>query len=244
MDDRLVEQIVRQVMARLGRSMPDGAAAGAAPGTGAGGTGDDGSGDGPRTRHALVLDEPVVTAETLAQRVNGDRHIAVGRRTVLTPSALDYLRAAGIEWTRDSAGGANPGPAAAATWSAIVSRNTPAVERVLGDARSASRPWRRELAGDVREAAQRAVGCICRGEASGCVVFTQSPEAVACLANRNAAVRAAVAADTAGAAAAVGSMGANALCVSPDGKSYFELRTMLRAFTAAGPPGPPADWSE
>ena len=235
MNDRFVEQIVSQVMARLGGSAPARPAA-----------------EDPHASRAaraaarpVVLDEPVVTAETLEQRMNGHLQLAVGPRTVLTPSALDYLRTEGIAWTRGPVEkGTKSGNSAGATWAAIVSRTTPAVERLLSDIDSTGRQWRRELVGTAEEAVERAVSCICRGEAAGCVVLADDPEVVTCRANRNVSVRAAVATELAHVAAALRSLGANIICVDPGALSYFELRNMLRAFAAAGPPRAPAGWSE
>jgi hypothetical protein len=234
MDERFVEQIVRQVMARLGGTPLDGAAAEDPPAGGAGSS----------TDRLLVLDEPVVTAETLIQRLNGHRKVALGRRTVLTPAALDVLSSERIEWTRGAVANRTPsGTTTGFTWAAIVSRTTPAVERLLGEEASAGQ-WQYELVGTAAEAAERAVSCLCRGEAAGCVVFADGPEAVACRANRNASVRAASAAGAPGVVAAVRSIGVNLICIDPDGMSYFELRNVLRAFTAAGRPRAPAGWSE
>ena len=233
MDDRLVDQIVSEVLARLGGSPPARAAADRPPSPPA---------VAARSRGALVLDEPVVTAEILEERLNGHVQVTFGRRTVLTPSARDVLRARGLEWSRG--GGPAPGPdAAAASWLAIVSRTTPAVERLVGEMGLGS-AWRSELTGRTEEAARRSVSAICRGEAGGVLVVSDPAEAAACLANRNARVRAAVVADAAAVASAARTIGANILCVAPDGRSYFELRNILRAFTAAGPPRLPAGWSE
>jgi hypothetical protein len=231
MDERLVEQIVGQVLARLGAPASDRAPAGSPSAAAA----------SVLSNGELVLDAAVVTAETLEQRVNGHRHIAVGRRTVLTPSALDYLRTAGIGWTR-GASAQVPGPAG--TWAAIVSRATAAVEKLLNDTAGSPGPWRRELVGTPQEAARRATSSICRGEACGAIVFAECPEVVACLANRNTSIRAAVILDPAGVTSAIRSLGGNVFCVAPDGRSYFELRNLLRSVIAGGVPGVPAGWSE
>ena len=238
MDDRLVDQIVSEVLARLGGSTPARAAAGGSSAPPAAAV---------RPSGPLVLDEPVVTAETLEQRLNGHAQVTVGRRTVLTPSARDVLRARGIEWSRGDGNASAASGAATGAWIAIVSRMTPVVERLvaeMGAGSGTAAAWRSELTGTAEEAATRAVNAVCRGEAGGAVVFSDRPEMTACLANRNASVRAAVVVDASGVAAAVRNIGANVLCVAPDGRSYFELRNILRAFTAAGPLRAPAGWSE
>ena len=124
MNDRLVDQIVSAVLARLGGSPPARAAADgpSAPSAAVAGT------NGP-----LVLDEAVVTAETLEQRLNGHARLTIGRRTVLTPSARDVLRAKGIEWSRGT--GSNPAGSRtdAGTWLAIISRTTPAIEQLIAE---------------------------------------------------------------------------------------------------------------
>ena len=230
MDDRLVDQIVSEVLARLG-GRPTVRAAADRPSVPPAAA--------ERPNCPLVLDEAVVTAETLEQRLNGHTQLAVGRRTVLTPSARDVLRAKGIEWSRHA--GSKPAGPGTGAWLAIISRATPAVEQLIAESAG---PWRSELTGTVEEAAARAVNAACRGEAAGIVVFSDRSEAVACRANRNPGVRAGAVLDAGGVAAAVRSIGANVLCVAPEGRSYFELRNILRAFTAMGPPRAPAGWSE
>lgn len=232
MDDRLVDQIVSAVLARLGESTPARAAADRppAPPTAA-----------VRANGPLVLDDAVVTAETLEQRLNGHAQLTIGRRTILTPSARDVLRARGIDWSRRTGSKPADSGTGAGTWLAIISRTTPAVEQLIAESAAV---WRSELSGTAEEAAGRAIAAACRGEAAGVVVFSDRPEAAACRANRNPGIRAAAVLDAAGVAAAVRNMGANVLCFDPEGRSYFDLRNILRAFTATGPPRVPGGWSE
>jgi hypothetical protein len=234
MDNRLVDQIVSEVLARLGGTPPAGAAADRSSAPAAAAT---------SSNSTLVLEDPVVTGEVLEDRLNGHAQVTFGRRTVLTPSARDVLRDRGIEWSRSAGNAPAAACAAVGPWLAIVSHTTPAVERLVGEMGDGS-AWRSELTGTVEEASRRATSAICRGEATGVLVVSDRPESAACLANRNAQVRAAVVRDAAEVASAARTIGANVLCVAPHGRSSFELRNILRAFIANGSPRVPAGWSE
>jgi ribose 5-phosphate isomerase RpiB len=76
--------------------------------------------------------------------------------------------------------------------------------------------------------------CIARGECLGGVVFCADPALVCCVANKLSRLRAAVAATPQAAARARQSLGANLLAVETPGRTFFELRQILR--TACGGP--------
>jgi hypothetical protein len=189
------------------------------------------------------MTEAVITGELLEQRLNGNsqRTIRIGPKAVLTPSARDFLKQRNIEWTRlekNAAPATNSG-----IWKAIVASSTPALASALDEiGKTAGTRWERELSGDATEAATAAVSALCRGEAVGVAVFAGNAAAVACRANRNAKVRAAVVWSVRCVEAAKRQIGSNLIAVDPAGKSYFELRNLVRAFAADGPPRVPAGW--
>ncbi|MFA6112193.1 MAG: dihydrodipicolinate synthase family protein, partial [Candidatus Latescibacterota bacterium] len=57
----------------------------------------------------MRIDEAVVTGQLLQERLKGEKRLEVSPQTKLTPSAMDYLRAHGVEVVR-----AEAGPAASA----------------------------------------------------------------------------------------------------------------------------------
>ena len=193
---------------------------------------------------AVSLTEAVITADLLQSRLNGAQRVRVGLRAILTPSARDLLRARNVELIREAggstAGGATGKPAV--RWQALVSRTRTQAEAVIENLQATGVAWELHLTGLPHEAARQAASALCRGEAAGVVVFAEHADVVACLANRNPAVRAASVATAQHTTGVRQHLGANLLAINPVGRSFFELRTMLNAFTAAGAPQPPAHW--
>lgn len=189
--------------------------------------------------------EAVITADLLQSRLNGEKTVQVGARAVLTPSARDFFRTRNIQWTRAADGNASAGVTGRSTvthWQAVISKANSQVEAVVKNLLSAGAAWETRLTGLPVEAARQGVSALCRGEAAGVVVFAEQPELVACLANRNSKLRAAAVWNAQQVAAAARHLGANLLAIDPVGKSFFELRTMLKAFMAGGTPRPPGNW--
>ena len=189
----------------------------------------------------LCLCENVITAELLEQRADGAKRIVIGAKSILTPSARDFLNSRDLDCKRQEADGTST--AARTDWKAIVVQTTPAVVAALDDAgRSTTDHWERELAGTVAEAVAFGVSVVSRAEAVGVVIFSNQAEAAACRANRNRQVRAAVVGDAQSVRRVKSQLGANLFCIAPAGKSYFELRNLLREI--GGPPQVPSDWDE
>lgn len=219
--EALVERIVQEVSAALRQRT----------------TAETGSAE-PQTAGRPTITSRVVTGDLLEKTVNGARSILIGDRSILTPSARDFLRQQGITW--DIAAKETDTHNVASRWLAVVVQSTPAVATML---EHHAADWKQLRAADTSEAAGAAVSAICRADADGVVVLSQHPEAVACRANRNANVRAAVVGDILETKAAQQSIGANVLCCDPKQKPFFELRNLLKAMTA-GPTQPPPGWRE
>jgi hypothetical protein len=195
----------------------------------------------------LAISEAVITAAVLETRGVLSGPVVFAARAIVTPSAVDFLSSHKIGWTRATAAGAgNTADNTTATvWSVLVSRSTPAVESALDAiAQQPGVRWQRQLVGCHRESARLAVGGLCRGECDGVIAFTGKPDALACHANRNPTVRAAVI-DTAERVKRVKrTVGANVFAVDPGHHSVFALRTLLREIVSGGKPALPTDWSE
>jgi hypothetical protein len=78
--------------------------------------------------------------------------------------------------------------------------------------------------------------CIGRSECQGGVVFCEDPGLVCCVANKVAGLRAAAVATVAQAARATQSLGANMLAVEMPGRTFFEVRQILRILCTGGQP--------
>lgn len=205
---QLVDRIVRDVIARL-RDRGLGASAVAEP--------DHGS--------ALVLDEAVLTEALLEDRLNGHREIVVGKRTILTPTARDFLRKRDVVVSRRSPADRSKSGSSMLPLAIVCSKSATATSAV--GASNCSRVehdcW--------RDATRAAVDHV-RSTKSGAIVLTEKDAAVGCLANRNAHVRAAVVDDAHGVRSAREMIGPNVLVVDPTGKSFVTLREILREFSA------------
>jgi ribose 5-phosphate isomerase RpiB len=88
--------------------------------------------------------------------------------------------------------------------------------------------------------------CVARGECAGGVVFCDDPALVCCVANKVPGLRAAAATTVAQAARATLTLGVNLLAVEAPGRTYFELRQMVRLLCTAPvcPDGPAATLRE
>lgn len=210
MNQALVEQIVAEVMRNLvtgGRSVDE-------------------FGTLNSQRSTLNLYENVITADLLAENSGGKSAVEVSSRAIVTPSARDWLKQNRIELTRGTNAKASLNQQKS-NWLLVVQTAGEAVEAVLEDAgRSGAIGSHRETASDAVSAAKVVVAAVDRG--GKCVVFSAEPEIVACLANRSEKVRAAVVADAATVDRVKSGLDGNAFVVDPTGRSFFELRNLLR----------------
>jgi hypothetical protein len=238
LDEQLLQQIVSQVIERLESPQEMVRASDGAPI----------ASPWPRTQDAaasggLLLTDSVITAKLLEEKVNGAAEVQFSPRSILTPSARDYLHQRAIRWRR--ATGQPTAGANRSVWKAIIVQSGAAVAAALDDAsKSGAVEWRRQTAGDSIEAAELATSALCRGEAVGVVVLAGQPHSLVCRANRNRHVRAAVVASSRCVQAARQQLGANLFCIDPEGKSQFELRNLLRDAAADAAPQPPPGWKE
>ena len=103
------------------------------------------------------------------------------------------------------------------------------IDRVLEDAgRQINGGWNRKNVESADEAAKKVIGELRRESSRVIVVLTSEPEVAACLANRNEQVKAAVVGDTAAVARVKSELDGNVFVVDPAGRSFFELRNILR----------------
>lgn len=172
-----------------------------------------------------VINERVVTADLLAERVNGAATVVVGQKAVVTPSAWDLARSRNLtiqreNGTRQETGGRQSGATEKAA-RMIVVNSTSAMERVISDSgfSSITTDCPDDAAEMAAEAANERKGPV--------VVFAAWSHRVAMLANRHDKVRAA-AIDSASQVRAVGKqMRPNVWCFDPRPLSYFELRNLI-----------------
>jgi hypothetical protein len=184
----------------------------------------------------------VLTAEDLRQSLNGHRELLLSPRAIITPMAADHLRANGVrivrqnETSKPATQGAGPG---IATWGYAQERPDPLVRNVIQAIRRDGRELKelsilpRQTAGigemDIACGFARAVAdCIIRGDCQGVVAFCQDPGLICCLANKVPGLRAVPAISVPQSSRACKSLGANFLAIAVSGRTFFELRQMIR----------------
>ncbi|GDY09166.1 hypothetical protein LBMAG52_26520 [Planctomycetia bacterium] len=245
LDEKLVEKIVGEVMFRLrpasqpvraeenrragGVSSPVISTQIHAPPTG-------GLTPPARLSHGatFAITDRVVTAELLSSRLNGQKwaKVAICPKAVITPSAFDYLRTHKIVWHRNTAEVAPNPNKPMARWKALIVTATPSVLQAVEHAESQTfgKQWSHELLGSADEAINSATSAINRGEVSGITVFADHAELIVCRANRSERVNAAVVSDVQLIPALKQYMNLNLMVVRPSGRSFFELRNLLKEF--------------
>jgi len=180
------------------------------------------------TSHTRLLSDRVITEAILEAKLNGATSVRFSSKAVLTPTARDFLRIHKIDWSiaeRTTASASKH----TKSWTAVIVSSTTAVERALADMLPASR---KELLSCPDDAATFAISELSRGGFDSAVIFAKQTHRTACLANRHSAVKAVAIRDAADVHAVQRQLRANVWCVDPTGRTYFELRNVLKAIAA------------
>lgn len=170
----------------------------------------------------------VVTAEELRRALNGQRRLLVPANAVITPLAIEHLRANGVEIQRGEAAEAPAPPAA--SWSVAHERADPTIQSVLETLRRDGWPLRDlPAAADTDPArwAHNVAECVAKGECRGAVVFCDDPALVCCVANKLRGLRAAVATTPNQTARLLCALAPNLVAIECAGRTFFELKQML-----------------
>lgn len=227
-DQAFIEQIVASVLAQL---QPPAAPRSTTPTASAAPPSAPGAGP-------IELLAAVLTAEQLAERVRPGQAVRIGARTLLTPTARDWLKTHKVSWSRLSPNAVVSG----GNWQLLASTVTPAVRTLQDAVRRESPGWKQSLVGSATEAADAAVRAVTTAEVHGVLVITSQPEAVACLANRSPKIRAAVVTSADQLRLLAASLGPNVLAANPAGRSFIDLRNLVRGCAALGRPQAPSGW--
>lgn len=180
--------------------------------------------------HVLRWPGRVLCAEDLRRGLNGHRELVVASDAVVTPLALEHLRHNGVQMSRRE----ERQPIVTTSWGYAQQRPHPMIDSAVqalgreGIALKSLQPESREPAAFGRSLAE----CIARGECLGGVVFSDDPALLCCVANKVPGLRAAAIVCVAQAARAVLTLGANLLAVEMPGRTYFEIRQILRNVAA------------
>jgi ribose 5-phosphate isomerase RpiB len=198
--------------------------------------------DNRNSNSADVLRWPgkVVTAEGLRQSLNGERQLAVIPGTVITPSAIDHLKANGVSVVRGEAG-AKPHAEkkeSKSNWAFLSERHDPVVNNVvqalkrdgvdLKEVQTSTVRTDEECESAACGLARRATEIVTAGECKGVVIFCLDPGLTCCIANKVRGIRATAVASAAQGQRAVNGLGANVLAFEPGKMTFFEMRQILR----------------
>ncbi len=228
-DSNLVDRIVAKVLAALQADGP--ASPASAPSVAAAAEAPAPSGS-QRENGVVRLTESVVTASVLEERASGAKRVVVARTAVLTPSAWDFVRARGISLCRDD-GGLAGSSSNRARWLVVQVGSLPEAQRAARDALTDFADGAELTSVDcVNRAAEQAAQAV--AAARRVVVLAREAERVACLANRNSSVRAAVVWQAARIPTVRQSLDPNVWVVDPSGRTYFELKNLLKKLVAGG----------
>lgn len=185
---------------------------------------------------ATSITARVITADVLLESLSGQTQITVSQKAIVTPAAWDVARERGLEIVRRRSQlsahlkcAAKPDVAMTTASSLlIVVRHTDSIDRLWEDV---GNDWRRELLGCPDDAADLAVGAICRGDAKRTVILAEQTHRTACLANRNERIKAVAIGDAGDIRSIRKQLTANVWCIDPTGRSWFQLRNTFRAIT-------------
>lgn len=186
---------------------------------------------------------PIITADLLESSVRSGQKVRIGRTSILTPSARDWLQSKRTAWTRNERNGGSTTTSSVghARWQIILQTVTPSVRALHDGLRRLPEGCKIELVGQPSEAVTLATNQIATAECDGVVIFTEQAELIACKANRHERVRAAVIQNSKQWEHVVRTLGANVVCISPVGRTFIELRNLLRD-CAAIKPAVPVEW--
>lgn len=196
----------------------------------------------PTPTSAVLIRDRIVTADLLQEQAKPGSKIVIAKKAILTPSAQDYLRNSRITFERTDAPAADGSPTTA-RWKILVSAVAEHAVRAVEVVCQQRGNVKRELVGSASESVNSAVSAISRADVTGVIVVTTSPEGVACKANRQATVRAAVVTDLASWSRVQTQLRPNVVCINPQSRSFMELQNLLNKVVAGPTPEAPSDWS-
>lgn len=230
-DRSAIERLVAEVVRRIRSQAPQATVPVSAPKSTSAVT------QGAPPTAGVALTERVVTQAVLEKLPAGTRRVSLVANAVITPSARDHAREAGIELARGAAATAAPAfdrpfvvahadaPRDGATRTAAIARSVPQSQQLpasgLADVITA-------LAGHVSRDAARGI------------LLTSRPAVAVVLANRSASLRAVTGRDLKSLAAAATEAAANLLIVDPT-LMPTGLERLCREFAAAAAAAPPPE---
>jgi hypothetical protein len=185
------------------------------------------SGNGEIDGQVLCWPRRVLSADDLRRHLTSQRELQLLPRTIVTPLAADELKARGVRITWQTP--KSPAAIDAHYWGYVQERPDPAVAVAV---RALERDGSKLVA--LTLPAEAPWSAVPRHQ-PGVVIFCNDPALVCCVANKLSGVRAAVVTTPQTATRARQTLGANFVAIESPGRTFFELRQILRAICGNGP---------
>lgn len=191
--------------------------------------------------HALRWTGRVLAFDDVRRRVNGHGDLILSPSTIVTPLAEDQLREQGVRITRERLATSPASAVLQPAWGVAQERAHPLIDSALRSLEREGVALRSLPPCDGIECrwAQALAACLRRGACCGGVVFCGDPGLVCCVANKTVGVRAVAVTTVSQAARATLTLGANLLAVEMPGRTFFEIRQILRTLCLTATACPP-----
>jgi hypothetical protein len=192
------------------------------------------------SRQVLRWPGRVLSAADLRRSLNGHRELVLSPHTIITPLAGDELRSNGVHVSRDKVEEKAP---TGSPWGYGQDRPYPMVRsavQALAREGAHLREWPSPTGAPCRWA-KGVADCVVAGECAGGVLFCDDPGLVCCVANKVAGLRAVAVTTVGQAARATLTLAANLLVVEMPGRTFFEVRQILKALSGPARPCCPND---
>ncbi|GIW79720.1 MAG: hypothetical protein KatS3mg105_1527 [Gemmatales bacterium] len=192
------------------------------------------SADGP---HNGCLHWParVLTGSDLRVSWHGQRELVVGENTIITPLAMDYVRAHNIRLTRQPTPTANGTKRAATGIALACDSRFSQMSAVLVALKRENIEFAQvaTLAGSIAEQAHSFAEQLASELFQAVAIVCDNAGLACCIANKVRRVRAVAVASVNEVAKALSSFGANYFALDVEGRTFFELKQMLKTIAAA-----------
>jgi hypothetical protein len=178
----------------------------------------------------------VVTAQALERKLNGHRRIQLPPRAIVTPLAVEHLRDNGIQVDREEQ---QAQLGRITHWGYTQDREHPLIASAVqslsrdGMALQDLPPLKNNEVGNW---AREVAACVAAGQCCGGVVFCTDPGLFCCVTNKVPGLRAVAVGTVLQAVQATVSVGANLLAVEMPGRTFFEIRQILRLLCSGTAP--------
>jgi hypothetical protein len=169
----------------------------------------------------------VLSADDVRRRLNGQREVRLSIQTVLTPLAIEELHRCNIRWTVEI----EPESSAPTHAAFALERESALVASAVRAVQRDGLGLRRFELGHSTDCVRWALAladCVAREEISVALAFCDDPALACCVANKVAGVRAASVSSVDQARRAVLSLAPNFIAVEVPGRTFFELRQIIR----------------